>query len=195
MPTGYTAKLMSEGEDFRTFVLTCARAFGACIMQRDDPMDQPPSKHEPSDYHCKALEDTRQTLTRLHGMTRAEQIAYGNKLRSKSIADARASSRKAQEEDARLKQMAALVLEWIPPSTDHQELKNFMLNQIKISKNGDWVANVSKVEDKTAEEYFADSVASAERNITYHTKEHAKELGRTNSRNEWITKLYESLPR
>jgi len=40
MPTGYTAEIY-EGEKevtFEKFALTCARAFGACITIRDEPM-------------------------------------------------------------------------------------------------------------------------------------------------------------
>jgi hypothetical protein len=35
MPTGYTAELIEKGMEFNDFVLTCARAFGACIELRD----------------------------------------------------------------------------------------------------------------------------------------------------------------
>ena len=39
MPTGYTSGVATgEIKDFKTYALQCARAFGACIMLRDEPM-------------------------------------------------------------------------------------------------------------------------------------------------------------
>jgi hypothetical protein len=51
MPTGYTA-MIEEREDvtFREFALTCARAFGACIMQRDNSLAEPPKPREVDKY-------------------------------------------------------------------------------------------------------------------------------------------------
>lgn len=36
MPTGYTADI-KDGIDFKTYAMNCARAFGACVMLRDEP--------------------------------------------------------------------------------------------------------------------------------------------------------------
>ena len=42
MPTGYTADIQ-DGKitTLREYALSCARAFGALIMMRDDPHDAP----------------------------------------------------------------------------------------------------------------------------------------------------------
>jgi hypothetical protein len=37
MPTGYTAAI-GEGIEFDKFVMQCARAMGACVMMRDEPI-------------------------------------------------------------------------------------------------------------------------------------------------------------
>jgi hypothetical protein len=41
MPTGYTAGV-ADGTitEFREYALLCARAFGACIMLRDEPVEE-----------------------------------------------------------------------------------------------------------------------------------------------------------
>ena len=43
MPTGYTEDIYN-GKDvtFKDFALKCARAFGACVHQREDNIDDPP---------------------------------------------------------------------------------------------------------------------------------------------------------
>ena len=35
MPSGYTSRSCEGEQPFEKFVLQCARAFGACVMQRD----------------------------------------------------------------------------------------------------------------------------------------------------------------
>jgi hypothetical protein len=70
-----------------------------------------------------------------------------------------------------------------------------MLDQIKISKHGDWMSKyVNEAKEKTPDAYFAEAVSKAARDINYHTAEQAKEVERTNGRNEWIDQLYKSLP-
>lgn len=61
MPTGYTEAVQSgEVTEFRDFALRCARAMGALIMMRDDPMDAPiPDEFKPSDWNRKQLDKAR----------------------------------------------------------------------------------------------------------------------------------------
>ena len=196
MPTGYTAKLMEKGQDFRSFVLTCARGMGACIMQRDDPMDQPPAKQKPSDYHTKALATATKLLARLSAMKPAKRQKHGEELRAAAVASAMQGQSREREEERRLAQMEAQVMAWQPPTSDHDGLKKFMLDQIRISKRGDWMQKyVDEAKAKTPEAYFVEAVSKAARDIKYHEEEHAKEVERTNERNAWIDRLYASLPK
>ena len=196
MPTGYTAELMEKGQDFRTFVLTCARAFGATIMQRDDPLSVLPKKQEPSDYYDKAIKEAQGRLAALKAMSADEQRAEGVRLRQQAVESARASRVRDQAENERLDEMAAQVKAWEPPTDDHKELKSFMLEQIKISRHDlAWSERwVKEAEDKTPEAYFVEAVSKAVRDISYYGKEREKEIERTNGRNEWIEDLYRSLP-
>lgn len=195
MPTGYTAKLMEKGQDFRSFVLTCARGMGACVMQRDDPMDEPPKKQKPSDYHTKAIAEAEKKLAKMKAMSTAKQRAHGEELRAAELARLKQSQADEQKQEARLELMTAQVRAWQPPSKDHQGLQDFMLDQIKISKHGDWMAKyVREAEQKGAEAYFVEALSKAARDIDYHREEHDKEVARTNGRNEWIDQLYRSLP-
>lgn len=196
MPTGYTAELMDKGQDFRTFVLTCARAFGACIMQRDDPMQDEPKKQEPSDYHTKALAVAQERLRTLKAMSLEQQRAKGLAMRSEAVESAKASLLRDRIQNDRLDEMASQVRAWEPPTDEHKGLKDFMLDQIKISRHDiAWGEKyVREAEDKTPDAYFVEAVSSAVRDLDYHAREHGKEVERTNGRNDWIERLYESLP-
>ena len=195
MPTGYTADLVEKGQTFREFALTCARAFGACIMQRDDPLNQPPQRQEPSDYHIKEIAKAKSLLSELSAMDAEQRFAYGEALRNEAVAAAESYQQKELEQDKRLAEMTAHVNAWTPPTADHVGLKDFMLDQIKISRKGNWYAKyVKEAVEKAPADYFAEALDNAKRDIEYHTKEHAEEVSRNDERNEWIEKLYSSLP-
>lgn len=195
MPTGYTAQLMEKGQDFRSFVLTCARARGACIMQRDDPLSNIPEKQEPSDYHTKIIKDAQELLARLKAMTAEQARTHGLDMRQKAIESAQESLARNRAEEARLDEMAVQVGAWTPPTNEHLEFKSFMLDQLQISRNSDYAQRrLKEAEDKPPEAYFVEAISSAVRDMSYHAKEYEKEVERTKQRNEWIDKLYKSLP-
>ena len=196
MPTGYTAKLMESGQTFQDFVMQCARAFGACVMMRDDPMDAPiPERFEPSDYNVKRLAEAKAELARLQAMTNDERIAYGESKKSESLARREQWLAKEIEQNKRLEEMEASVKKWTPPSDDHTELKSFMLDQIRISKNPTEYIEKSMAETraKSPMDFYASAVAGAERDIEYNAKGHREELDRADSRTKWVRQLRESI--
>ena len=75
MPTGYTAELMEKGQDFPTFVLCCARAFGACIELRDDAHGPAPRKipRSKNSYHTDALKRALAEREKFAGMSKKEK--------------------------------------------------------------------------------------------------------------------------
>lgn len=196
MPTGYTAELMDKGQDFRSFALTCARAFGACVMQRDDPMNDLPKKQEANDYHAVAIKEAEERLASLKAMTPSEQRVEGNRLRQIAVDSATKSLDEDIAENERLESMAVQVRAWEPPTDEHKGLKDFMLEQINTSRNDLTWSNrwLREAADKTAEAYFVEAVSSAVRDIRYHAKEQMKATERNARRNEWIDHLYRSLP-
>lgn len=196
MPTGYTAKLMEEGETFEQFAIRCARAFGALILMRDEPMDAPITEEfKPSDYYVKAGADARAELDRLEAMGGNERIAFGEALRAQSAQRSREWLEKDRAANGRLTTMRTEVEAWEPPSPDHANYKAFMLEQIDMSLNdlGYIEKTITEAEQRAAVDYYAQAVKTAERNIGYYAAEHAKEVERTESRNQWIRQLRDSL--
>jgi hypothetical protein len=76
MPTGYTEGV-SKGEitDFKVYALRCARAFGACVMLRDEPVTDEIPEFEPSDYHQKRLKEAQTQLAEFNAMLDADKLA------------------------------------------------------------------------------------------------------------------------
>lgn len=197
MPTGYTAVLMEKDETFKSFIMRCARAFGATIMMRDDSLDAPiPERFESSDYYIKQIEKSKKELIKLRSMNDLEKIIiFGRVEKDADIKQKEEWFTKEQTENKRLEDMEAQVKAWIPPTSEHQGLKDFMLNQIKISKNDlDYVQKALKeAKEKSPLAYYISALSGAERDIHYYTKENNKEIERTNSRNEWIQQLRASI--
>lgn len=190
MPTGYTAELFEREVPFEEFVLTCARAFGATILMRDDPLSTPiPDEFQPSDYHLKALEGAKKELARLQAMTNEQRIAFGTQKGEDAFKRAKEYAAKCKAQNDRLLDMQAKVRDWTPPTPDHTELQAFMLQQLEISMH----SMDDSFELKAPMEYYAEAVKNAEHGIDYHRKGYAEEVERTSARNKWIRELRESL--
>ena len=196
MPTGYTAKLMEKGQTFQEYVLTCARAFGALIMMRDAPNDASiPDEFRPSNRHVEELEKEENKYIHLKSMTDDERIEFGQKAKRDEIKRNQEWLEKDQMENKRLNEMESQVLAWKPPTKDHEGLKDFMLQQINISKNNEnyILEAIEKATKKSPSDYYIEAVSKAQWNINYHTEEGKKEIERTNGRNEWIKQLRASI--
>jgi hypothetical protein len=193
MPTGYTYEVV-EGKvtDFPTFALTCARAFGACITMRDEPADAPiPEEFAPSTYSATRLIEAKAKLEQLRAMT-LEQVAaaavaaYEQGCRSADEYDAKQAA-----EDNRLDAMLTEVEKWTPPTAEHVEMKTFMVEQLTISRHGDYRA--SRPKKLTGKEWLEDAIRQAMRDVEYHTAEQAKEEERAKGRTAWVKALRQSL--
>lgn len=200
MPSGYTSDLYEgKPQTFEQFVLSCARAFGALIMMRDEPWDATiPEKFEPSDYHDRALAEAEQRLERVVSMSQddlAAELRTEGLKRHRMIRESQVKARAVRE---RCEAMLAEVEAWTPPTSDHDGLKKFMREQLEetIRFDGDerdYYSLYALLPDDPRE-YRQQQIEKAKRDIAYHTDERRKEIERTESRNAWVAALRESLP-
>jgi len=192
MPTGYTAKI-EEGCTFEEYLWGCARAFGALVTMRDEPMNaQIPEKFEPSKYHTEALEKANQELSRLDSLSK-EQIAEAIETEHKEVEEANANyKREAERKNKNYKHIREQVEAWEPPSPDHADMKRFMLEQIDICYP---VFEYQRdMPQSNPDAWLAEKKQKAARDIEYHANELAKEIERTEGRNKWLTQLRQSVP-
>lgn len=186
---------MSEGQDFNSFVMTCARAMGACVMMRDEPFDAPIPTFEPSDYNAKAKLDAEKLLKKLKSMSTEDAMALGKEEKTKDIKRLKECVDREEAENKRLDRMVEEVGEWAPPTEDHQGLKEFMLDQIDISRTAGvyYQGELDKTQSREPTSFIFDKIANAERDIEYHKKGDTEERDRTEERNQWVIALRESL--
>ncbi len=196
MPTGYTADV-ADGKvtDFRTFALRCSRAFGATIMQRDNPMDELPQHRVESDFYARELDKDVAELTRFQAMSDAEaQMAM-----EAEAADIRQQRDEYQaekaEKRARYEAMLTEVERWEAPTPDHINFKDFMRKQLLESIDFDCSDFIYPKEPTITDAVLwrLGKCGQLARDIARDREEIAKERERCRNANAWIDALYESL--
>ena len=193
MPTGYTAAI-KRGISFRRFALLCARAMGACVMQRDEDADVLPTIPEPSDYHVKALESDRSELVKLFEWSTEDIEREAKKAFMADMERYAINNLEKTELRNKYNAMLARVVAWEPPTAEHKGLRDFMVQQITSSIKGDCY----ELESPTClapEQWYQKKIDTLTRNIEYHESKNTKEISRAAERGAWITALYESLPK
>jgi hypothetical protein len=197
MPTGYTAELMEKGQDFNNFALCCARAFGACIELRDDSFGPAPRKipRSKNTYHQDALKRALAESAEFAEMSKKDKNAWAKETKAEAIESAEKSLERQKQENKRLAEMEAEVDAWNPPTADHQGLKDFMLQQIDVSKHDMKypIESLQSAKKKTLAEYIADRVEAIRWGIEYHEEHLHDDEEREDSRDTWLNELYVSL--
>lgn len=198
MPTGYTAAI-ADGQSFEDFALSCARAFGACMHQRDSGGDERPKKIDvDNSYHVSRLAEAKAELARLNAMLPEEREAIGEKSRQEAIDQAQTYFNEKLVLRAQYDEMIAKVQAWTPPSPDHINLQKFMVDQIVDSIKWDCDTNyamkdLTEATAKTPANYYNKLVGAAEWEVKYHSEQIEKEKTRADGANLWIEQLYTSL--
>lgn len=194
MPTGYTS-VIAEGATFEQFAWTCARAFGALIEMRDDPMDKPiPDRFEPSPYYAEKIAKAEEELFDAERLT----VADATRLARQEYDEALAGNERRRVESAQLetqyRDMIAKVRAWSPPSPDHVQLKEFMIEQLQQSIEHDCFVYETPAPPLDGGVYIARKVERLRADLARYREHHAEEVERTNTRNEWIRLLRGSIP-
>lgn len=196
MPTGYT-NIISKGVSFRQFALQCARAFGACVHQRDEDGDSPPREREVSHYHEKELEKSKAELVRLRSLTAGEIEAECSAKFVQDLAQYYSSLKKNSSLKVKYETMLAEVVAWNPPTAEHEGMKKFMVEQITESIRFDTGYPTgyptNKPEKMYPGEWFVERISYCILDIEYHEEEFAKEKERVAKSNQWLRDLMGSL--
>jgi hypothetical protein len=192
MPTGYTAILDERDVTLREFVLRCARAFGATVHQREESLDIPPQESTASEYYAEKLKEAQERLAQLQAMTIEEaaaecETAYQEQM--EAWARRRAEWEKVSGRYAAMR--LAIEEKWTPPTPDHAQLKDFMLEQ--LGAGFPYEPPREPPERCSPERWLATQIGGAQHDITYYGEKGANAEERTASANTWIRDLYKSV--
>lgn len=193
MPTGYTHKI-KDGQSFEDFVWGCARAFGALVTMRDEPLDAPiPDKFTVDSYEVEHLAAAKAKLAKLESYKIGDWEGENEADYQKRLAAYQELSDKRNAEDVAYRAMLARVSAWQPPTSEHVGLKDFMDQQIRDSIRFDCGYSPDIPEPMTVEEYRDKTLEYARKEVKRAEEYLNEEIDRVNTRNEWLQKLRESL--
>jgi hypothetical protein len=200
MPTGYTAGIIDGTiKTFPEFAKLCVRAFGAAIHMKDDRLDTEYEERIPSEYHQDSIKRSREELVNIFSIT-DEQIIESRKnslLKEKKRYLKNIEERKKNREI--LDRMLVQALKFVPPSPEHEEIKNFMIDQLQQTINND--GDVEYYEDElerieleikkevNAQDLRNEMLDQVNLNMEYHHKEYEEEVKRCEDANEWVKKF------
>lgn len=196
MPTGYTSGVATgKVTDFREYALQCARAFGACIELRDEPMSSDIPEFKASDRSAKALQKAERELDEFMAMNQEDRHAMYEAESSARIARANERIKENQESLARYEAMLKKAKAFKAPTADHQEYAAFLVSQLEDSIRFDCMDDYYEKEKQSISfsEWQTDKRVKLVRDIEYHKKENREELARTALRNAWVQALKDSL--
>lgn len=196
MSTGYT-NCIKDGISFEDFVMRCARAMGACVTMRDDPYDKPiPEEFKPSSYHTDEIKKFKKELVALKKMNQNE---FSQKAKDKFDSEIKHKENAIKSNNklrGKYNAMLIKVKAWNPPTSEHQGLKDFMIQQIENSIEVDCSNSYYEsmnIKLLSADEYFEEEHHLIMQELSYHSKEHEEELSCVASRNNWIKELRKSI--
>lgn len=196
MPTGYTAGV-ADGtiKTFREFALTCARAFGACVMLKDEPLSSEIPEFEPCDYHSKELQKDERELAKILAASDEELRGIHDQEMQEKVRRAEKGLADNTEQLCRYSAMLQEAQRYLPPTPDHSALAQFMVSQLKESLSFDDSSDYWKREMQTIpfDEWKQTKLTKLKSGIERHKDEYKKDVERTNQRNKWVRDLKRSL--
>ena len=196
MATGYTGKLVEEGQSFKDFVMTCARAFGPFIEMRDKPLDAPiPDSFDGGgSYHKESIHRAQERVKQLKRMNKKEREAYGEERKSCAILSYESAIEETKVQIQRVEEMEQKVQDWNPPVA-YAGLKTFMLSQLRISKDSpdSLIRLLDAVKESNPMDYWSLEVNDSMRDVRYHRQElvEAKKIAKNNTK--WVRNLQKLL--
>jgi hypothetical protein len=204
MPTGYTAGII-DGKitTFEQFATQCSRAFGATIHMRDNPLDSPYEPRTPSEYYVNSLQSQREKLEEMKTMTDEAIVQDFENLLNDSLKYHERELEKTKVNLGRLNSIMESAKSWVPPTEDHEGVRDYMIDQLEITikADGDPSYHVNKIVQakKELEEgidpkvYREEKIKEIEDRISYYGAEVQKELERCKQSNDWMDKFLESI--
>lgn len=199
MPTGYTADLY-DGKDvsFEDFTLNCARAFGALVSLRDEPDAEIPDEFKVDEFYVKKFEKAEEELEKAKQMTDEDFAAEAEETFAERKELLLRMIEEKKEIRKRYENMLEQVKQWVPPTEDHIELKNFMMSQLEDSIQADgstdyYEKELAELRCETVEE--AKSRLMEDRIWDFNRSKEQLEKAEyaAKDRTEWVSQLRKSL--
>jgi hypothetical protein len=196
MPTGYTADVQSgKITTLNDYAKLCARAFGALIALRDEPMNaQIPESFKPeTSYHEAAIAHTQKVLNEVPYLSLAECDARAEAEYQERVEWIERYAREKAEQKARYEAMLKQVKAWHVPE-ELRGLKVFMASQLEESIRFDCGEYQPPAPVRlTGAEWRDQKIEQAQAELARCKKNIDEEIASVESHNAWLASLRAAL--
>ena len=202
MGTGYTNYIrngdITTGKDF---LKLCTRNFCIAMDIRDESLSVPtPTHFEPNHYYEKYYKESVEKLNKYKKISFEEAKEEMIQKYIEKIKYAKKYLEIYQLEDEKYEKIRSEVKKWIPPTSEHENIKKFALEQIDMSMN----TSLRKKLENNLEEKLDLSIESVYRYIRkmkdYYSKDvecfykrWQEDLKQTAENNMWMKQFLDSL--
>lgn len=201
MPTAYTA-ILGEREDMtlKDFALLCTRNFGVSIAMRDTPLTVPvPEKFE-VDKSYKYKEEYDKAVKEYDdfmALSDSDKVAYLERTYSEMLERERGYAEKQVKEidvlRRRYNKMLNKVLKWTAPTPDHENLRSFMIEQIRDSIEFDCKEYKPILPSKKDWCDIDRHKAALAKDVAFYKERYESHVEAIAEKNKWLRSLRESL--
>lgn len=196
MPTGYTCYI-EDGSitDASQFLLLCARAFGACVEMRDEPLWKPiPEEFKVDKYFEESVIRAEQDLIKAKSLSLEEA-----RIRCENYFKEELNRRKRYKETQqalldRYKKVLEGVVTWNPPTKEHEKLKQFAFEQISMClPDPGYYERLPEPKMEDPEEWLAGHIEDCEKRLQRRIEDENRHKNLVATRNKWLKDLRDSL--
>lgn len=204
MPTGYTAFIedgkITNGKDF---LKLCIRAFGVCADQREEPLSITlRTQFGIDDFYQRHLENIETDIKKYESISDEELYEERKSSLEGEIIRCKNKIKQINERNELYSKIRSEIKKWVAPTSEHNGIKEFALEQIDISiENTDYVKR-SLIEAKKSlknlsmdsiSEIRRDMIAGFEKDRSYYQNKITEERNRIDSRNLFMKQFLDSL--
>jgi len=203
MATGYTDFIKESNVTFEQFATRCMRAFGACVMQREDSLDiKPAMRVADNDFHIHCL---RRAYKNRHTVKHLTPSQISHRTLKKLQTDLKYHTKAIKDAEKLRKEYTRLlndVNNWQAPTPDHIRFKEFMTEQLSSSITFDCGTEYhSKEIRRLIEDIINFSPESSRKellkmydhDVEYAHKHIKEENDRVTKANDWMTAVFNSI--
>ncbi len=190
-------EIIHEKDDasFREYAIRCSRAFGPLIHMMDEPDDAPiPMEIKPSSYHKDQFAEACRAYYMVIGMRNDEAERLAQEDYINRLEDYAEHSREGEELAVKYGKMLVKVANWDSPGPDHDEFRDFMINQLEKGLQSDCGYIQDLPQKMNGQEFRSDLVERVKSLMDEHKREYAQDVWRAKVNNKWLQGLLNSLP-
>lgn len=190
MPTGYTADVVDgKVTSFEEYAKQCMRAF--VMHMRDDSWDRPYYPRQVNDYYEREAKNLEKEIAKLEKTDEKELWALECKRMESDIKGTKKIIADAKKETERINAMLKKAEAFVPPTEEHVYIKQFMIEQLKISMHeGDYweeriKENQRRLKGKMPKGFKKELIKDKQESLERAKRRYAEEVASCKKCNDW----------